>query len=191
MRICVIGAGAVGGTIGGGLARAGFAVNLIDTWAEHVAAIRRDGLAVEGVPAPEGAALTLQNGIGNVEALATVLGRRQVLGGSTMSSFRTDGPGRVGRTHAGPTTIGGLRTEIDALNGALVREARALDLEVPFNEALTLLVRGAEAHHRRRVHGPELDEAAAGGGGARGAVRISWPRAGAGRAGIRASRRGW
>ena len=316
MRICVIGAGALGGCFGGRLAKAGFEVSLIDTWKEHVEAIRRDGLLVRGVPgefrvrvpaatgpegvapvdlalvavdanhtaeaartaaavlAPDGVALTVQNGIGNIEALVAALGSARVLGGSTMASFQGDGPGRVTQTHAAPTTIGeldrrttprvervrdalqaagfetriapdimaviwekfllnlainpicavtflrlgelvrldatdrfqdriideacavvrakglaldldairtrikrhcrskyskpsmlqhlerGVRTEIDALNGALVREAAALGLDVPFNEALTLLVKGAEAYHRRRVHGPALDEAA-------------------------------
>ena len=48
MKICVIGAGAMGSAFGGLLARAGNEVTLIDTWAEHVAAIRADGLQVEG-----------------------------------------------------------------------------------------------------------------------------------------------
>ena len=38
----------------------------------------------------------------------------------------------------------GKRTEIDAINGALVREARALGVPAPFNEALTLLIKGRE-----------------------------------------------
>ena len=35
-------------------------------------------------------------------------------------------------------------TEIDSLNGALVREAKALGVPVPFNEALTLMVKARE-----------------------------------------------
>jgi 2-dehydropantoate 2-reductase len=35
-------------------------------------------------------------------------------------------------------------TEIDALNGALVREAKALGISVPFNEALTMMVKARE-----------------------------------------------
>jgi 2-dehydropantoate 2-reductase len=52
-RIAVIGAGAVGGYVGGHLARLGHDVALIDPWPEHVAAIRADGLAITGVTADE------------------------------------------------------------------------------------------------------------------------------------------
>jgi 2-dehydropantoate 2-reductase len=45
-RIAVVGAGAVGGFVGGKLAAAGYDVTLIDAWAEHVQAIRRDGLII-------------------------------------------------------------------------------------------------------------------------------------------------
>lgn len=47
-HIAIIGAGAVGGYVGGHLARAGEDVCLIDPWAEHVEAMRRDGLALSG-----------------------------------------------------------------------------------------------------------------------------------------------
>ena len=45
MRVCVVGAGAVGGLMGGMLARSGDEVSLIDQGA-HLAAIRRDGLRI-------------------------------------------------------------------------------------------------------------------------------------------------
>lgn len=316
MRVCVIGAGALGGTFGARLAMTGHEVTLVDRWAEHMAAVGRDGLHLDGIAGdhhvkmaartdaggiagqdlvlvatdanataaaaeaaaralgPDGVVLTVQNGIGNVEALAAACGAERVLGGSTMSSFRTNGPGWVTLTHAGPTTIGeldgrdtprlqhvagaiatagfevrttprimaviwekfllnlainplcavtflrlgevartpamdrfqdlildeafavtrakgvdldvdgirakikahcwskyskpsmlqhmerGVRTEIDALNGALVREAQALGLAAPCNESLTLLVKGCEVYHARRAAGTELDEAA-------------------------------
>jgi len=47
-RIGFIGAGAVGGYVGGGLAAAGHDVTLIDPWPEHVDRIRRDGLRLGG-----------------------------------------------------------------------------------------------------------------------------------------------
>lgn len=316
MRICVIGAGAVGATFGGLLARRGHEVTLVDPWREHVAAIADSGLRLDGIPgdvlarpravttpegvagqdlafvatdanntgnaaeaaaavlAPDGVALTVQNGIGNVERLTAVLGPGRVIGGSTMSSFRTNAPGWITMTHAGPTTLGeldgaetprlralrdalqaagfetlispdimsviwskfllnlainpicaatflrmgefarieatdrfqdrlideafavirakglrldldglrakikahswakyskpsmlqhmelGRRTEIDALNGALVREGAVLGVPTPFNEALAMLVKGCEAYHARRVAGTVLDEPA-------------------------------
>jgi 2-dehydropantoate 2-reductase len=52
-RIAVIGAGAIGGYTGGHLAHNGFDVTLIDPWPEHIDAIRKDGLAIEGVTQEE------------------------------------------------------------------------------------------------------------------------------------------
>ena len=48
MRFLVWGAGAIGGTMGAWLARAGHDVTLVDTVDEHVAAINRDGLRITG-----------------------------------------------------------------------------------------------------------------------------------------------
>src|SRR4051812_36939434 len=48
MDYVVVGAGAIGGTIGARLARDGHAVLLCDADAEHVAAINRQGLTMEG-----------------------------------------------------------------------------------------------------------------------------------------------
>ena len=150
MRFCVIGAGSMGSLYGGLLARAGYDVTLLDVWAEHVDAIRREGLRLDGItgdvvvriratvraaevlPAdvalvltdtnatveaaaaarvllrPEGFAVTLQNGIGNVEALTEALGRTRVAGGLSYHSAAVRGPGQVSHTHAGPTWLGEL-----------------------------------------------------------------------------------
>lgn len=48
MKFTIIGAGAIGGIAGAYLARGGHAVTLIDTVAEHVAAIRERGITLEG-----------------------------------------------------------------------------------------------------------------------------------------------
>ena len=316
MRIVVIGAGALGASLGARMAASGHAVTLVDRWPEHVAAIAERGLKALGVPspveirlpaalpdaapegqdlaliavdangtaeaaaiaaralAPEGCALTLQNGIGNVETLGGVLGHGRVVGGATMCSFRTVGPGVVEQTNLSSTVIGeldgqcgarvaglagllaeagyptritadimgviweklvvnvainpicgvtglrmgelarlpatdryqdllldeafavarakglslperelrervkahcwdkysqpsmlqhleaGRRTEIASLNGALVREALALGVPVPFNQAIAWLVEGRELHERRRREQPDIDYAA-------------------------------
>src|SRR5262245_7498288 len=47
-RLAFMGAGAVGSYVGGHLARVGENVTLIDPWPEHIEAIRRDGLHLEG-----------------------------------------------------------------------------------------------------------------------------------------------
>ena len=227
-----------------------------------------------GVLARDGVALTLQNGIGNVEALVAVLGSERVIAGSTFNSAALVAPGRVHHTNVGPTVIGrpdgpptdrvralagqltaagfptkatdnamghvwskfvlncainpvtaltgmrageairhpptaqllerlldeilavaaakgihlpdadlrrhvldhafarynrpsmlqhvesGRRTEIEALNGALVREAKALGLAVPVNETIWAAVSGIDARHARERTTPHLDEAA-------------------------------
>jgi 2-dehydropantoate 2-reductase len=223
------------------------------------------------VLAQGGFAITFQNGIGNVERLQAALGKERVLGGSSMCSAASIGPGHVRLTHLGKTTIGetdraarprtaelaqalqdaglptevapdimgviwekfalncsinaltattglrtgemarlveldalqdriitevmavtqakgvrlptpdlpakikaqcrkkfnkpsmlqhveaGRRTEIDALNGALLREARALGIATPYNEALVALLKGRELHQKRAIHEPDLD----------------------------------
>jgi 2-dehydropantoate 2-reductase len=48
MRVLIWGAGAIGGTMGAHLTRAGHAVTLVDTAPDHVAAINRDGLRITG-----------------------------------------------------------------------------------------------------------------------------------------------
>jgi 2-dehydropantoate 2-reductase len=48
-RIAVVGAGAVGGYVGGHLAKLGQDVTLIDPWPEHIEAIRARGLEIDGV----------------------------------------------------------------------------------------------------------------------------------------------
>ena len=165
MRFCVIGAGSMGSLYGGLLAHAGFDVTLLDVWAEHIEAIRRDGLRLNGItgdvlvrlratiradeapPADvaliltdanttgeaataarailreDGFAVTLQNGIGNVEALADALGPERVAAGLSYHSAAVRGPGEVTHTHAGPTWLGelsGARTpRIERLAAAL------------------------------------------------------------------------
>src|SRR4051794_28175746 len=52
-RIAFIGAGAVGGYVGGHLAGNGHDVTLIDPWPEHVEAIRSRGLELYGVTPEE------------------------------------------------------------------------------------------------------------------------------------------
>jgi 2-dehydropantoate 2-reductase len=226
---------------------------------------------VRRVLAPDGFAVTFQNGIGNIEQLQAALGRERVLGGSSMCSAATVGPGHVRLTHLGRTSVGetdraarprterlaatlndagfeteiatdimaviwekfalnccinalaattglrageiarlpalaalqdriiaevmavtnargirlptpdlpakikaqcrkkfnkpsmlqhveaGRRTEIDALNGALLREAQGLGVATPYNEALVALLKGRELHQMRASHEPDLD----------------------------------
>lgn len=52
-RIAFIGAGAIGGYVGGHLARNGHDVTLIDPWPAHIEAIRANGLEISGVTEAE------------------------------------------------------------------------------------------------------------------------------------------
>ncbi|MEX0959349.1 MAG: ketopantoate reductase family protein [Burkholderiales bacterium] len=222
---------------------------------------------------PDGFALTLQNGIGNVEALVADLGQPRVIAGVSMNSAANPAPGRVAYTNAGMTSVGelngaettrirqvadmlneagiqtelvsdpmayiwgkfvlncginaltavtglrsgemyrtpevnalqdrvidevlevvarkgvklsesdprrkikdhckvrynkpsmmqhieqGRRTEIDALNGALVREAKALGIAVPHNETIVAIVKGLERSRRQLLHEAPQDYA--------------------------------
>ncbi len=251
-----------------GLPAADFAIIFTDANATREAA-----RTAAQVLKPEGFALTLQNGIGNVEALVAELGEARVIAGVSMNSAANPEPGRAQYTNAGMTSIGeldgrntkriaevarmlnkaeiettvipdpmvyiwgkfvlncainpltavtglrsgemyrtpevnalqdriideilmvverkgirisepdprrkikehcrvrynqpsmmqhveqGRRTEIDALNGALVREARALGIAVPYNEAIVAVVKGLEKSRRQRLHEPPIDYA--------------------------------
>jgi len=72
---------------------------------------------------PEGFAVTLQNGVGNVETLAKVLGEARVVGGLSYHSALVKAPGRVTHTHAGPTWLGELdgrpSARVEALAAAM------------------------------------------------------------------------
>jgi 2-dehydropantoate 2-reductase len=56
--------------------------------------------------APGGFAITLQNGLGNVEALVEVLGAARVAAGSSMCSAAMQGPAHASLTHMGMTYVG-------------------------------------------------------------------------------------
>ena len=55
-----------------------------------------------------GYALTLQNGLGNIEILTEILGVDAVMGGLTFHSADLRGPGKVTHTNKGPTYLGEL-----------------------------------------------------------------------------------
>ena len=53
----------------------------------------------------------------------------------------------------------GRRTEIDAINGALVREAKLLGMSVPYNEAVVAVIKGLEQSRRQSLHESPIDYA--------------------------------
>ena len=61
-RVCIVGAGAVGGYVGAHMTKAGVDAILVDAWPEHVEAMRANGLVVSGM-----------NGAGSVETRVRAL----------------------------------------------------------------------------------------------------------------------
>ena len=51
----------------------------------------------------------------------------------------------------------GKRTEVDALNGAIVREGKKLGIPTPYNDALTLLIKGLEKSRRQALLDTPID----------------------------------
>jgi 2-dehydropantoate 2-reductase len=49
MKVTIIGAGAIGGLAGAHMSRAGYDVTLVDRWVEHVEAMNRTGITIDGV----------------------------------------------------------------------------------------------------------------------------------------------
>ncbi len=51
----------------------------------------------------------------------------------------------------------GIQTEIDSLNGAVVREGAALGIPTPYNHALTMLIKARNGQMIRTLHEPPID----------------------------------
>ncbi len=108
MRIAVVGAGAMGSVYAGLLADAGNDVWVVDTWAAHVAAIRRHGLRVEGASGErtvQVGATTSAEDVGKVDLVVVatkamdvrdaVLAARPLLGDTTVVLPIQNGLGSV------------------------------------------------------------------------------------------------
>jgi ketopantoate reductase len=48
-------------------------------------------------------------------------------------------------------------TEIDALNGAIVREGLAVNVATPFNQAITWMIQGMQHHRMKVARSPDTD----------------------------------
>ncbi len=82
--------------------------------------------------APDGVALTLQNGLGNIEQLEQVLGRERAALGVTTTGATLLGPGKVRAGGAGPTHVAPhprLETLVDVMQSAGFEVHSADDLE--------------------------------------------------------------
>jgi 2-dehydropantoate 2-reductase len=79
---------------------------------------------------PDGFALSLQNGIGNLEALVEALGPQRVMAGVTYNSGTGEGPARSWHTHLGLTTMGEATGAITLRLQALAERFRAQGMAV-------------------------------------------------------------
>ncbi|MBI4917473.1 MAG: 2-dehydropantoate 2-reductase [Acidobacteria bacterium] len=72
---------------------------------------------------------TFQNGLGNVEALAGVVGEGRVLGGTTAMGANVVGPGRVHHAGAGETFVGEPSGELSGRAEHIARQLTAAGVE--------------------------------------------------------------
>jgi 2-dehydropantoate 2-reductase len=120
----------------------------------------------------DGFALTLQNGLGNVEVLTEVLGQDRVMAGLTFHSGDLKAPGQVTHTNKGPTYLGELnKVKSERLQAVYDRMHKA-DVEPVLEDDIMATIWGKFVHncglnaicaitnlrpgHIREV--PELDE---------------------------------
>lgn len=160
MKICILGAGSLGSTIGGVLSEGGCDVCLVDSWEEHVDAMNQNGLLIsEGeterivevkarsdagglgvmdlvivlvksfhtrgavsaagnIIGPDTLVMSLQNGLGNEEAIADIVGAGRVISGKTYIGGGILGPGRVKSGVRGKATVIG---EMDGQTTARIK----------------------------------------------------------------------
>lgn len=176
MKICMLGTGSLGSTIGGTLAQGGSEVYFVDQWKEHIDKINENGLKmtdekedwyvkVDARTSAEGMGpvdlvivlvksfatkeavsqlketnvigentlvMSLQNGLGNEETIAEVVGEANVISGKTYVGGRLLSPGYVS---AG---VKGKYTYIGELTGEITDRIQAVCDE--FNKAGLLCV---------------------------------------------------
>src|SRR5512147_2086557 len=83
---------------------------------------------------PDGLALTLQNGLGNIEILSEYVGRDRAMQGVTMQGATLLGPGRIRTSGRGATHLGYVPIELAAPRDFAV-EHRAYEISALFNSA--------------------------------------------------------
>lgn len=227
MRIVIAGAGAMGCRFGDALHRHGQDVALVDSWPDHVAAIRANGLRVEDEsglhvshipvvtfdqageldtaellivfgkalqtadiaeacrPLTTGTTrvLTLQNGLGNIEAIEKTMHPGRIMAGTTTLGTELLGPGAIRALGTGHTYLANVDGGTDETLAHIVRVmadaglraeyspdvSRIIWAKVAFNcvlNALSALIRVpvgtlSEYAHLNRLVSPVVDEVVA------------------------------
>lgn len=137
MKIAVLGSGAMGGVYGYKLFQGGYDVTLVDIWKEHVAAIRANRLKVDGYGEGE----YFKTKCTELEAAAVAKAKGIFMDYDPWESARKVMTDTVrGRASMLQDVMARRRTEIDVINGAIVREGLSLGIPTPVNQVLTGLV---------------------------------------------------
>lgn len=133
---------------------------------------RAAGETAKAILKDDGFAVTLQNGMGNIDILTEVLGSEHLLGGLTFHSGDMQGPGRVMHTNHGPTYLGELDKRKTARLDALAKAIEEAGMNPVVEDDILATIWGKFVHncglnaicaitglrpgHIRHV--PELDE---------------------------------
>ena len=124
------------------LGPADMALVLVDAAATPAAAEIAAACLREG-----GFALSLQNGIGNLEALVEALGPQRVLAGVTYNSGTGEGPARSWHTHLGLTTMGEATGAITPRLETLAERFRAQGMAVEVTDQVEAAIWSKFVHN--------------------------------------------
>ncbi len=89
----------------------------------------------------KGLALTLQNGLGNLEVIANIVGKERAIAGVTSHGATLVGPGHIRHAGEGPTYIGSISHLSQSLN-RIVETFQAGGINVSLSENLDSLIWG-------------------------------------------------
>ena len=124
------------------LGLADMALVLVDAAATSAAAA-----IAKGCLKPDGFALSLQNGIGNLEALVDALGPQRVMAGITYNSGTGEGPARSWHTHLGLTTMGEATGTMSPRLEAMAERFRAQGMAVELTDKVEAAIWSKFVHN--------------------------------------------
>lgn len=104
-------------------------------------------LSAQELLRPDGFAVTLQNGLGNIEQLQKSLGPERVVGGITFHSANAHKSGQVSHTGIGKTPIGELDGSASSRVDALAAALDAADLNPEVDPAIIATIWGKFVHN--------------------------------------------
>lgn len=131
MRICIIGAGAIGGVVAGVLAREGYDITLVTKHADTAEKINNSGIEVKGSCGDF--TISIPAVAGPEHTIGCVVGMKySKLKSSSLQSLER-----------------GRKTEVENYNGYVVAKGKECSISTPVNEQLTLMVREIEEGKRK------------------------------------------